>query len=186
MNGAIKEANKLVSKEKNAIILQQFKNKNNPLIHEKTTALEILNDMDNNVDIFISVVGTGGTISGIGKVLKQNIQNILIIAVEPTNSAVLSGEEANTHKIQGIGAGFIPEVLDTTIYDKISQISDDDAINRTKQLAKEEGLLVGISSGANLEASIIEASKEENRDKNIVTILCDTGERYLSTEVFNN
>jgi cysteine synthase A len=142
--------------------------------------------MDNNIDIFVTAVGTGGTLSGVGKILKQKIPNIKIIAIEPSNSAVLSGEKANFHKIQGIGAGFIPKILDTNIYDDIIKVNDKDAINRAKQLALEEGLLVGISSGANLKVAIQLASLEENRDKNIVMILCDTGERYLSTELFDD
>jgi len=186
MQGSLDKAKELQQKEQNAIVLQQFENPNNPLIHETTTAIEILNDMDNNIDIFATAVGTGGTLSGVGKILKQQIPNIKIIAIEPFNSAVLSGEKANFHKIQGIGAGFIPKILDTNIYDNIIKVTDEDAIKRAKQLALEEGLLVGISSGANLEAAIQLASLEENKDKNIVMILCDTGERYLSTELFDN
>lgn len=185
MNGALKRADELAKQEENSIVLQQFTNPNNPAIHETTTAPEILKDMDKEIDIFISAVGTGGTISGTGKILKEEIPNIKIIAVEPQKSSILSGGLAGPHKIQGIGAGFVPQTLNTNIYDEIIQVNDEDAINRAKQLAKEEGLLVGISSGANLEASILEASKEANRDKNIVTILCDTGERYLSTELFD-
>jgi cysteine synthase A len=140
--------------------------------------------MDNNIDIFIAAVGTGGTLSGTAKVLKQKLPNIKIIAVEPYNSAVLSGESPSPHKIQGIGAGFIPKTLDTTIYDEIIKVKDDDAINTTKLLSSKEGLLVGISSGANVWASNFISSKEENKNKKIVTILCDTGERYLSTGIF--
>lgn len=186
MQGSLDKANELQQKEQNAIVLQQFENPNNPLIHETTTAIEILNDMDNHIDIFVTAVGTGGTLSGIGKILKQQIADIQIIAVEPSNSSVLSGNSANSHKIQGIGAGFIPKILDTNIYDDIIKVNDEDAINRAKQLALEEGLLVGISSGANLEAAIQLASLKKNEDKNIVIILCDTGERYLSTELFGN
>ncbi len=185
MAGALQKAYELQKKENNAIILQQFENPNNPKIHETTTAIEILNDMNNKIDIFVASVGTGGTLSGTGKILKQKIPNIKIIAVEPQNSAVLSGKKANNHKIQGIGAGFIPKTLDTSRYDEIVTVKDKNAIKRTKQLIKKEGLLVGISSGANIDATIKLASKEENKDKNIVTILCDTGERYLSTELFN-
>ncbi len=186
MRGALEQADKLANEENNAIVLQQFENPNNPSIHEETTAPEILKDMNNQIDIFIAAVGTGGTISGTGKVLKQKLPDIKIIAVEPTNSSILSGGDASTHKIQGIGAGFIPKILNTDIYNTIIQVSDDEAISRAKQLAQEEGLLVGISAGANIEAAIKEALKEENKDKNIVTILCDTGERYLSTELFND
>ena len=186
MQRSLDKANELQQKEQNAIVLQQFENPNNPLIHETTTAIEILNDMDNNIDMFVTAVGTGGTLSGIGKILKQQIPDIQIVAIEPFNSAVLSGNSANSHKIQGIGAGFIPKLLDTNIYDDIIKVTDEDAIKRAKQLALEEGLLVGISSGANLEAAIKLAFLEENKDKNIVMILCDTGERYLSTELFDN
>jgi len=185
MTGALEKADTLQKAEDNAIVLQQFSNSNNPKIHEETTALEILKDMDKNIDIFISTVGTGGTISGTGKILKQQIPNINIIAVEPINSSILTNGKAGSHKIQGIGAGFIPAILDTNIYNSIQTITDEDAIDTTRQLALEEGLLVGISSGANIWTAIQEASKEKNRDKNIVTILCDTGERYLSTELFN-
>jgi cysteine synthase A len=184
MQGSIDEAYKLQKQDKNSIVLQQFENINNPLIHTTTTAIEILDDMDKKIDIFISSVGTGGTISGIGKVLKQSIPNIHIVAVEPKNSAVLSGKKAGLHNIQGIGAGFIPKILDTNIYDQIITVSDQQAIQTAKDIAKKEGLLVGISSGANIYSAIQLASLEQNRDKNIITILCDTGERYLSTELF--
>jgi cysteine synthase A len=184
MQGSIDEAYKLQKQDKNSIVLQQFENINNPLIHTTTTAIEILDDMDKKIDIFISSVGTGGTISGIGKVLKQSIPNIHIVAVEPKNSAVLSGKKAGLHNIQGIGAGFIPKILDTNIYDQIITVSDQQAIQTAKDIAKKEGLLVGISSGANIYSAIQLASFEQNRDKNIITILCDTGERYLSTELF--
>ena len=185
MAGALQKADELEKKETNAIVLQQFENENNPKIHETTTALEILKDMDNNIDIFIAAVGTGGTLSGTGKVLKQTIPNIEIVAVEPMNSAVLSKGQSGLHKIQGIGAGFIPETLDTAIYDDIITVSDNNAITTSKKIALQEGLLVGISSGANIWSAIQLASLEENRDKNIITIACDTGERYISTELFN-
>jgi cysteine synthase A len=185
MQGSIDKANQLQQNDDNSIVLQQFENPNNPKIHETTTAIEILKDMDKQIDIFVAAVGTGGTISGTSKILKQKIPNIQIIAVEPQNSPVLSGGEASAHKIQGIGAGFVPKTLDTTIYDQIFQVDDNSAINRAKQVALKEGLLVGISSGANIETAIAFASKIENKDKNIVTILCDTGERYLSTELFD-
>jgi cysteine synthase A len=185
MIGSINEANRLEKEDPNAIILQQFKNPNNPLIHEKTTALEILNDMDNDIDIFVASVGTGGTISGTGKILKEYLPNIKIVAVEPLSSAVLSGNLPAPHKIQGIGAGFIPDTLDRNIYDEILKVADKDAIEMAKHLARDEGLLVGISSGANIWASRHLAEKIENKDKKIVTILCDTGERYISTELFD-
>jgi len=181
MQGSINKANQLKD-ELNGIIVGQFTNMANPQAHEKSTALEILSDMDNNIDIFVSAVGTGGTISGVGKVLKQHLSNIKIVAIEPSKSAVLSGKEANLHQIQGIGAGFIPNTLDTTIYDEVVTIDDEDAINTTKLLAKKYGLLVGISSGANLYIAQQLAKKYPN--KNIVTILCDSGERYLSTGIF--
>ena len=185
MAGSINKAKELSDAENNAIVLDQFSNAYNPSIHESTTAIEILNDMDNNIDIFIAAVGTGGTISGTGKILKEKLPNIKIIAVEPTKSAVLSGENASAHKIQGIGAGFIPDTLNNTIYDSIIKVDDNDAIDTARDLAKKEGLLVGISSGANIYAANYIASLPENKDKKIVTILCDTAERYLSTELFN-
>lgn len=186
MKGALEKADDMASSQKNAIVLQQFSNPNNPAIHETTTAIEILKDMDNKIDIFVTAVGTGGTLSGTGKILKEKISDIKIVAVEPKNSAVISGELANPHKIQGIGAGFIPDTLDVNIFDDIIKISDDDAIKYAKLLASKEGLLIGISSGANIKAAIELASLEENRGKNILTILCDTAERYLSTELFDN
>ncbi len=185
MMGAINKAKELESSESNAVILDQFSNLNNPKAHETTTALEILNDMDNDVDIFVAAVGTGGTLSGTGKILKQMLPNIKIVAVEPKSSAVLSGNSAAPHKIQGIGAGFVPETLDTDIYDEVFQVSNEDAIETAKLLAKKEGLLVGISAGANIYAANQIAALEENKDKKIVTILCDTAERYLSTELFD-
>ncbi|MEA2050987.1 MAG: cysteine synthase A [Campylobacterota bacterium] len=182
MNGAISKAKDIKNNEKNAIILDQFSNPNNPKSHEKTTALEILEDMDNDIDIFVASVGTGGTLSGISKILKQKIPNIKIIAIEPSNSAVLSGEAAGPHKIQGIGAGFIPKTLNQDSYDEIITISDEDAINTAKLLAKKEGLLVGISAGANVYVANQLAKKYNQK---VVTILCDTAERYLSTELFD-
>jgi cysteine synthase A len=140
--------------------------------------------MDNDMDIFIASVGTGGTLSGTAKILKQKLPNIKIIAVEPKNSAVLSGQEAGQHKIQGVGAGFVPKTLNTKIYDSIVTVSDEDAISTAQLLAKKEGLLVGISSGANIWASNYISSLSENKNKKIVTILCDTAERYLTTELF--
>ena len=184
MKGAIAKANEIVENEQNAIILQQFENPANPLIHTKTTAVEILRDMDEKIDIFIAAVGTGGTLSGTSKVLKDVISDIKIIAVEPKESAVISGNPPAPHKIQGIGAGFIPKNLDVSLIDEIITVAGDDAYETARFVAKNEGLLVGISAGANVFAAISEASKEENRDKNIVTILCDTGERYLSNELY--
>ena len=184
MNGSIDEANRLQESMDNAIVLQQFQNPNNPDIHRKTTALEILKDTDNSIDIFVASVGTGGTLTGTSEILKENIPTLKSIAVEPFNSAILSGESSAPHKIQGIGAGFIPNILNTSIYDEVIKISDDEAFNMARKIAKDEGLLVGISSGANIEASYRIACRKENRGKVIVTILCDTAERYLSTELF--
>jgi cysteine synthase A len=185
MIGSINKAIELKNTYKNGIILDQFSNPSNPTIHEKTTALEILKVMDNDIDIFVSSVGTGGTLSGTAKILKQKLPKIKIIAVEPKNSAILSGNPSGTHKIQGIGAGFIPKTLDQSIYDDIVTVSDEDAINCAKLLASKEGLLVGISSGANVWASNYLSSLKVNNNKKIVTILCDTAQRYLSTELFD-
>ncbi len=182
MKGAIEKANEIAANDPHGVILQQFENRYNPAIHETTTALEILEDMQNDIDIFVAAVGTGGTISGAGKVLKEKLPHIKIIAVEPTNSPVLSGGSPAPHKIQGIGAGFVPDTLDTTIYDEVVQVTNENAMGTAKLLAKKEGLLVGISAGANVWASLEIAKKYP--DKKIVTILCDTGERYISTELF--
>ena len=185
MNGSIEKAKELQKSIKNSIILQQFENSNNPEIHSLTTAGEILEDTQNSIDAFVASVGTGGTLVGTSRVLKERVSNIAIFAVEPKNSAVLSGEDASTHKIQGIGAGFIPKIIDSSLYGEIIQVSDEDAIETAKMLAREEGLLVGISSGANVWASMEVASRKEFQGKTVVTILCDTGERYLSTELFD-
>jgi cysteine synthase A len=185
MNGAILKAKELNKTIKNSIILNQFENIYNPQIHSLTTAKEILDDLDNNIDAFVASVGTGGTLSGSAKVLKQEVSDIAIFAVEPKDSAVLSGKKAGVHKIQGIGAGFIPKILDRSIYGEVITVSNEDAIDTAKMLAKKEGLLVGISSGANVWAAMQVASRDEFKGKTIVTILCDTGERYLSTELFD-
>ncbi|NPA60155.1 MAG: cysteine synthase A [Epsilonproteobacteria bacterium] len=185
MDGAIQKANELQKEIQNSIVLQQFDNLANPEIHSLTTAKEILEDTENSLDAFVSAVGTGGTLSGTSKTLKEQIKHITIVAVEPKNSAVLSRSTASSHKIQGIGAGFIPNILDTTIYDEVIKVSDEDAIKTAKMLAKEEGLLVGISSGANVWATMQIASRDEFKGKTLVTILCDTAERYLSTELFD-
>ena len=185
MQGSINKANEIVKNDKNGILLDQFSNLSNKEIHIKTTAIEILNDMDNNIDIFITSVGTGGTLSGIGEILKESLPNIKIIAIEPKNSAVLSGKKADLHQIQGIGAGFIPKILNQNIYDEIVKVSDDDAIDMAKELARKEGLLVGISSGANIWGAKYISNLKENENKRIVTILPDTAERYLSTKLFN-
>ncbi|WP_373036476.1 cysteine synthase A [Sulfurimonas sp.] len=185
MNGAIVKAQELQKEIKDSIILQQFQNESNPEIHMITTAVEILRDTESKIDVFVAAVGTGGTLTGTSRVLKEKIPNIKVIAVEPQASAVLSGGKPGPHKIQGIGAGFIPDILDTAIYSEVIQVSNEDAINTAKMLAKEEGLLVGISAGANVYATMQVASREEFKGKTLLTILCDTGERYLSTELFS-
>jgi len=185
MTGSMDKARQLHKDIPNSIILQQFSNPANPKIHETTTAVEILRDTDNQVDVFVASVGTGGTLSGIGKVLKQKLKDVKIVAVEPKNSAVLSKGKAGPHKIQGIGAGFIPDNLNISIYDEVITVSDEDAICTAKELALSEGLLVGISSGANVYAAMQLASRKEFKNKTIVTVLCDTAERYLSTSLFD-
>ena len=185
MSGAIAKAEELQQEIPNSIVLQQFKNPSNPEIHMLTTAREVLHDTDKKLDAFVAAVGTGGTLSGTGKVLKEEIPHIAIFAVEPATSAVLSGECAGTHAIQGIGAGFIPDTLDVSVYGEVIKVSNEDAIKTAKMLAKEEGLLVGISAGANVYATMQIASREEFKGKTLLTILCDTGERYLSTELFD-
>lgn len=185
MKGAIEKANQLNKEINNSIILQQFNNKANPEAHYNTTAEEIWTDTDGQTDIFIACVGTGGTISGVGKKLKEKNSKIKIIAVEPDSSAVISGEKAGPHKIQGIGAGFIPNTLDTKIIDRVVRVKDEDAMSTGRELAIKEGILCGISSGAALHAAIKVSQEEENANKNIVILLPDTGERYLSTELFN-
>ncbi len=185
MKGAVKMAEQLLEKYPNSFMPQQFKNLSNPSIHEKTTGKEILEDTDNNVDIFVAGVGTGGTITGVGKVLKHKNPKIKIVAVEPKESQVLSGGEAAPHKIQGIGAGFIPEVLKKEIIDEIIKVSNEEAFDITAKVAQKEGLLVGISSGAAIFAAIELAKRDENAGKNIVVLLPDTGTRYLSMDVFD-
>jgi cysteine synthase A len=185
MNGAINKAKELQEEIADSIILQQFENPSNPEIHEITTAEEILRDTDADVDAFVAAVGTGGTLTGTSKVLREKCSNVKIYAVEPASSAILSGEAPAPHKIQGIGAGFIPKILDTDCYSEVIKVSNEDAIQTARMLAKKEGLLVGISAGANVWAAMEVAKKEEFQGKTIVTILCDTGERYLSTELFS-
>jgi len=185
MQGAIDKARRLKETIGNAVILQQFQNLDNPRAHTETTAREILDDLGENIDAFVAAVGTGGTLSGTAKVLKKEIPRINVVAVEPKNSAVLHGRPPGPHKIQGIGAGFIPDVLNTTLIDEIVDIDDNDAFRMARRIAREEGLLVGISSGANLEAARRIASRPEFKGKTIVTVLCDTAERYLSTELFD-
>lgn len=185
MPGAIRKAQQLAREIGNAFIPQQFNNKANPEAHRKTTAQEILRDVEGKVDIFIAGVGTGGTITGVGEVLKQHNPDVKIIAVEPNDSAVLSGHKPGPHKLQGIGAGFVPPVLNTGVYDEIFRVKNDDAFETARVLAEQEGLLVGISSGAAAYAAIEVAKRWENKDKNIVVLLPDTGERYLSTSLFD-
>ncbi len=184
MKGAIAKAEELQASTPGSVILGQFVNPANPAIHEKTTGPEIWEDTDGKVDIFVSAVGTGGTISGIGHYLKSKNPDIKIVAVEPASSAVLSGEPAGPHKIQGIGAGFVPDTLDTKVYDEIIKIENDDAFADGKKFALTEGVLVGISSGAALHAGKILAQRPENAGKTIVVLLPDSGDRYLSTPLF--
>ncbi|MBU4304767.1 MAG: cysteine synthase A [Candidatus Omnitrophica bacterium] len=184
MKAAVEKAEELVSKTNNAFMPQQFKNPANPEIHRRTTAEEIWNDTDGSVDIFIAGVGTGGTISGVGEVLKQRNPQVKIIALEPVDSPVLSGGSAGSHKIQGIGAGFVPEILNREVIDEIMTVSHVDAGAMAQRLAKEEGIFVGISSGAAMWAGLTVAGRPENKGKTIVALLPDTGERYLSTWLF--
>ncbi len=185
MKGAVDKADELSKETPNSFVPQQFANKANPAIHRITTAKEILEQTDGKVDILVAAIGTGGSITGIGEVLKQHNPNIQVIAVEPVASPVLSGGKPGPHKIQGIGAGFIPSILNTGIYDEIVQVSNEDAIATSRALAKEEGILVGISAGANTFVSSQIAARPENKGKTIVTILCDTGERYLSAGLYD-
>ena len=186
MKGAIEKAEELAKEIPNAFIPSQFTNPANPNIHYLTTGREIYNDLDGKVDFFVAGVGTGGTISGTGKYLKEQNPNIKVVAVEPETSPVLSEGHAGPHKIQGIGAGFIPKTLDTSIYDEIIKVSNEDAFATGKLIARTEGTLVGISSGAALFAAIQLAKRPENKGKNIVVLLPDTGERYLSTAMFQD
>ena len=185
MTGAVKVAEEMVSKDSRYFIPQQFKNPSNPEIHRKTTALEIWEDTDGQVDVLVAGVGTGGTITGISEVLKKRKPEFKAIAVEPENSPVLSGGRPGPHKIQGIGAGFIPEVLRMDLVDEVVEVSNEDAVLLARRLAKEEGVLAGISSGAAVWAAIEVAKRQESEGKMIIVILPDTGERYISTWLFN-
>jgi cysteine synthase A len=184
MKGAIAKAIELKESNPKAVILQQFENQSNPEIHKKTTAIEIWNDTDGQIDIFVSGVGTGGTVSGVGEVLKAKNPKVQIIAVEPADSPVLSGGKSGAHKIQGIGAGFVPKTYNASVVDEIIPVSNDDAIRTSRELSKQEGLLVGISSGAAVFAAVQVAKRPDNKGKSIVVILPDTGERYLSTVLY--
>lgn len=186
MTGAIEKAEELAKEIPDSFIPSQFSNPANPAAHEKTTGVEIWEDTDGKVDIFVAGVGTGGTISGVGKYLKSKNPNIKIVAVEPKSSPVLSEGKAGPHKIQGIGAGFVPETLDTKIYDEIIAVENEDAFETGRAIARTEGVLVGISSGAAVWAAIQLAKRPENKGKTIVALLPDTGERYLSTPMFAN
>ncbi len=186
MRGAIARAQEIAAETPGSFIPQQFENPANPEVHERTTAEEIWADTDGSVDIFVAGVGTGGSITGVGHALKAKKPGVQIIAVEPVDSPVLSGGDPAPHRIQGIGAGFVPAVLDTDVYDEIIQCTAEDAFGVARRLAKEEGVLAGISSGANVWAALQLASRPENAGKVIVTIICDTGERYLSTALFTD
>jgi cysteine synthase A len=182
MHGAIRKAEELLTEHPDYFMPQQFSNPANPDIHRRTTAQEILEQFE-RVDAFVAGVGTGGTITGVGQVLRQRMPDIKIYAVEPASSAVLSGKEPGFHKIQGIGAGFIPEILDTSVYDDVIRVTDEDAAEYTRRLAREEGVLVGISSGANTWAAV-QVAQALGPGKTVVTVFCDNGERYLTTELF--
>ncbi|MFC2061929.1 cysteine synthase A [Elusimicrobiota bacterium] len=184
MQGAVKAAEQKASEIQNSYIPQQFKNQANPEAHRKTTAVEIWEDTGGEVDMIVSGVGTGGTITGVTEVLKNKKPGLFAIAVEPEGSPVLSGGKPGTHKIQGIGAGFIPDILNIDIIDEIIKISDNEAMEMTRRLAMEEGVFAGISSGANVAAAVKAGSRPENTDKTIVTFICDLGDRYLSTNIF--
>jgi cysteine synthase A len=184
MEGAIAQARELAAGDPHVFIPQQFENPSNPRAHEETTAEEIWNDTDGEVDVFVAAVGTGGTLTGVGKVLRERKPAVRVVAVEPDQSAVLSGGPTGSHKIQGIGAGFVPAVLDGDVYDEVVCVRDDDAMEAARRLVRDEGLLVGISAGANAHAAFEVGRRQENAGKLIVTILCDTGERYLSTSLF--
>lgn len=186
MSGAIRRADELAAETEGSFIPGQFVNPANPEIHEKTTGPEILEDTDGKVDIFVSAVGTGGTLTGVGRALKKHNTDIKIVAVEPYDSPVLSGGKAGPHKLQGIGAGFVPDILDTALIDEIITVKTEEAYEAARKSASKEGVLVGISSGAALHAASLLAKRPENKGKRIVVLLPDTGERYLSTDLFKD
>lgn len=186
MKGAIEMAEKLQNEIKDSVILGQFVNPANAIAHKKTTGPEIYSQTEGKIDIFVSGVGTGGTITGVGEFLKSINPEIKIVAVEPETSAVLSGENPGAHKLEGIGAGFVPEVLNTKIYDEVIKVSDEDAFVEGRRFVQTEGILVGISSGAALKAATLLAKRDENKNKVIVTLLPDSGDRYLSTKLFKD
>jgi cysteine synthase A len=184
MKGAVARASEVAAEIPDSFVPQQFENVANPEVHRRTTAEEVWNDTDGKVDVFVSGVGTGGTVTGVGEILKQRKPGVYVVAGEPEASPVLSGGDAAPHKIQGMGAGFVPQVLNTAIYDEIVKVPNDTAFEYARRLAHEEGILVGISSGANVFAAYEVARRPENKGKLVVTVLCDTGERYLSTPLF--
>jgi len=184
MSGAIAAAGELLAEHPGAFMPQQFENPANPEVHRKTTAEEVWKDTDGKIDIFVAAVGTGGTVTGVGEILKQRKPDVKVYAVEPAASPVLSGGQPGPHKIQGTGAGFVPKVLNTAIYEEVIKVSNEDALDSARKLATNEGILVGISAGANAWAAWDVARRPENRGKLVVTVLCDTGERYLSSVLF--
>jgi cysteine synthase len=185
MKGSIREAESIIAQNPSYFMPDQFSNPANPAMHKKTTAIEILESLDGKIDAFVAAVGTGGTITGCGELFKERNPSVIVIAVEPAGSPVLSGGEPGPHKIQGIGAGFVPKVLNRAILDRVMTVTDDEAYQTAKQISKKEGLLVGISAGANVFAAQ-KVAQELGPGKNVVTILCDTGERYISIEKYFN